>query len=199
MNKAIQEAMKNRRSFYAIGKDQILSNERIVEIVRHAVKYTPSAFNSQSARVLVLIGTEHDKLWELTKNILKKIVPPGQFSQTSKKIDSFENGFGTILYFEDEDTVAGLQKKYPLYQQNFPIWSLQSSGMLQYSIWMLLEAEGLGVSLQHYDPLIDEKVKETWHIPASWNLIGEMPFGKPLAVPDAKSYIPLDKRIMVFQ
>lgn len=199
MNKALQEAVKNRRSFYAIGKDKILSNEKIVEIIRHAVQYAPSAFNSQGARVLVLIGSEHDKLWELTKDILKGIVPAGQFSQTEKKIDFFKSGYGTILYFEDQDTITGLQKKFPLYQQNFPIWSLQSSGMLQYSIWTLLEAEGFGVSLQHYNPLIDEKVKEMWHIPASWKLLGEMPFGKPLAAPDAKTFLPLDERIMVFQ
>lgn len=199
MDKVIQDAVKNRRTYYEIGKDKVLSSEKIVKIIRHAVQYAPSAFNSQGARVLVLIGAEHDKLWELTKDILKGIVPPEQFSQTEKKIDSFKSGYGTILYFEDQDTVIGLQKKFPVYRQNFPIWSLQSSGMLQYSIWMLLEAEGLGASLQHYNPLIDEKVKETWHIPSSWKLLGEMPFGKPLAAPDAKTFLPMNERIIVFQ
>lgn len=197
MDKTLQSAVENRRTFYSIGKDSVIPDEKIVELIGHAVKFVPSAFNSQSARVLVLLGKEHDRLWALTKDILKKIVKPDQFSQTEKKIDSFQNGYGTILYFEDQDTVSDLQKKYPLYEQNFPIWSLQSSGMLQYAVWTLLEAEGFGVNLQHYNPLIDKDVKAAWNIPDSWQLLGEMPFGKPLASPDEKTFLPLDKRIIV--
>ena len=199
MNKTIRNAIKDRRTYYAIGNDKVISNDKIVEITRHAVQYVPSAFNSQSARVLVLMDAEHDKLWEITKNILKGIVTPEQFPKTEKKIDSFKSGYGTILYFEDQDTVAGLQDKFPSYRENFPLWSLQSSGMLQYGIWTMLESAGLGVSLQHYNPLIDEKVRKTWNIPASWKLISEMPFGKPMAAPDAKTFLPLDERIRVFE
>ena len=63
------------------------------------------------------------------------------------------------MYFEDQVVVEGLQEQFALYKDNFPIWSLQSSGMLQFTIWTSLEAEGLGASLQHYNPLIDEQVK----------------------------------------
>ncbi|MGD8401737.1 MAG: nitroreductase family protein [Bacillota bacterium] len=199
MDQTLLSVVKDRRSFYAIGKDRVLSDEKIVAIIRHAVQYAPSAFNSQSARVLVLLGKEHDRLWTFIKDILKGIVPPEQFLPTEKKINAFQNGYGTVLYFEDQDTVSDLQRKYPLYQQNFPIWSIQSSGMLQYSIWMLLEEAGFGASLQHYNPLIDEKVKSTWNLPKTWELLAEMPFGKPLAAPDAKIFLPLDDRIKVFQ
>lgn len=198
MDKALKNAVENRRSVYAIGKDMVISEKEIAEIINHAVKYAPSAFNSQSARVLALLGNEHDKLWNFTKDILKEIVPPEQFSATEQKVNSFKNGCGTILYFEDQDTVAELQQKYPAYSQNFPLWSLQSSGMLQYSIWTMLESAGLGATLQHYNPLIDEKVKTTWKISESWKLLGEMPFGKPLAAPDSKTFLPLDGRVKIF-
>lgn len=198
MDISMLNAVKNRRSFYAIGKEQSVSNNEIIEIVRRAVKYAPSAFNSQSARVLVLLGEEHDRLWAFTKEILKGIVKPERFAKTEEKLNSFKSGCGTILYFEDQDTVAKLQKEFAAYSKNFPIWSLQSSGMLQYGIWMMLEEKGLGVNLQHYNPLIDEKVKETWGIPAQWKLLAEMPFGKPLASPESKTFLPLDERIKVF-
>ena len=199
MEKALRHALENRRSFYAIGKDKVRSDDEITQIIRQAVKYAPSAFNSQSARVLVLLGSEHDRLWETAKDILKGIVPPESFASTEEKIDSFKNGYGTVLYFEDQDTVTALQQNFPLYQQNFPIWSLESSGMLQYGIWMLLEEAGFGVSLQHYNPLIDEKVQSMWDVPKQWKLLAEMPFGKPLASPGDKSFLPLEDRIKIFK
>jgi len=196
---SLRNALENRRSFYAIGKDNVRSDDEIAEIIRHAVKHAPSAFNSQSARVLVLLGSEHDRLWESTKDILRGMVPPENFSSTEEKIDSFKNGCGTVLYFEDQDTVTALQYNFPLYQQNFPIWSLESSGMLQYGIWLMLEEAGFGVSLQHYNPLIDEKVQSIWDIPKQWKLLAEMPFGKPLASPGDKSFLPLEDRIKIFK
>ena len=63
MDKTIREAVENRRTYYAIGKGKAPSDEKIVGIIRHAVQYAPSAFNSQGARVLVLMGAEHNKLW----------------------------------------------------------------------------------------------------------------------------------------
>lgn len=199
MNKTLKDAVADRRSVYTVGKDKVISDEELYEIISLAVQNAPSAFNSQSTRVLVLLGKEHDRLWDFTKEILKGIVPPEKFSPTEEKLNAFQNGYGTVLYFEDQDTVAGLQKKYPAYQGNFPLWSLQSSGMLQYSLWMLLEEAGFGTTLQHYNPLIDEKVKSTWHVPEQWKLIAEMPFGKPLAPPKDKSFLPLGERIKVFK
>lgn len=199
MSKFLYDAIKDRRTFYAIGKDKVTSDEEIQNIVNHAVQFTPTAFNSQSGRVLVLLGSEHDKLWNMTREVLKGIVPPENFQSTDEKITSFQNGYGTILYFEDQDTVTGLQKKFPLYEQNFPIWSIQATGILQNNIWMMLQEAGFGVSLQHYNPLIDEKVKANWETPESWKLFGEMPFGKPLAEPDPKSFLPLSDRVKFFK
>ena len=199
MGKTIREAIESRRSFYGFSKDQVATDEEILDLVRHAVKFVPSAYNSQSARVLLLLNKEHDKLWTLTKEILKGVIPPAQFAPTEEKIQSFQDGYGTVLFFEEQATVTDLQQKFPIYRENFPLWSLQSSGMLQYIVWMLLEDAGFGVSLQHYSPLIDEKVKSEWNIPASWMLLGEMPFGKPLAAPEVKSFLPLDDRIKVYK
>ena len=56
---------------------------------------------------------------------------------------------------------------FPLYKDNFPIWSLQANGMLEFAVWTSLEAEGLGASLQHYNPLVDDGVKKAWSLPES--------------------------------
>jgi predicted oxidoreductase (fatty acid repression mutant protein) len=199
MSENFREAVETRRSIYNISKEPVTSDEEILELIRHAVKYAPSAFNSQSARVLVLLGSEHDKLWDLTKNILRKIVPAANFSATEAKLNAFRSGYGTILYFEDQSTVKELQEKFVSYKDNFPLWSLQSSGMLQYIVWTSLEAKGFGATLQHYNPLIDEDVKASWNIPNSWKLLAEMPFGKPVAQADPKTFLPLEERIKIFK
>lgn len=199
MAKDFYSAVKDRRSFYGISKETTISNERLKQIVEDAVKYAPSAFHSQSGRVLLLLGAHHDNLWEVTKEALKKVVPEDKFDETREKIDSFQSGYGTILFFEDQEVVEGLQNQFPLYKDNFPIWSQQSSGMLQFILWTGLESEGLGVSLQHYNELIEDKVKEKWELPVSWKLIAQMPFGKPNMDPMEKDFEDLNKRIKVFE
>ncbi|KOO37127.1 nitroreductase family protein [Priestia koreensis] len=195
----LYEALQSRRSYYAINKDVKVSDERIKEIVEFAVKHTPSSFNSQSARVVVLTGAAHDKLWDLTTDTLKVVVGDGDFSGTQQKMDSFKAGYGTVLFFEDESVVRALQEQFALYADNFPVWSNQSSGMHQLVVWTGLEAEGLGASLQHYNPLIDEQVKAEWNIPAEWKLIAQMPFGNPAAEPGEKEFQPLDTRVKFYK
>lgn len=199
MKNEFYTAVEKRRTFYGISKETSISDDRIKEIIEHALKHTPSAFNSQSARIVLLIGEHHDKLWDITKEALRKIVPNDKFAATEEKINSFRNGYGTILFFEDSSVIKALQEKFTAYKDNFPKWSQQSSGMHQYVIWTSLEIEGLGVSLQHYNELIENDVKKEWNIPDSWGLIAQMPFGKPTAQPGEKQMMPLQERIRVYK
>ncbi|AKN30268.1 nitroreductase [Clostridium carboxidivorans P7] len=199
MGKNFYSAVADRRTFYGISKEAVTSDERIKEIIEYAVKHAPSAFNSQSARVVLLLGKHHDRLWDITKEALRRIVPADKFSSTENKINSFQSGYGTVLFFEDNSVIEGLQEKFPAYKDNFPIWSQQSSGINQYIIWTSLEIEGFGVSLQHYNELIEEDIKKEWSIQNNWKLIGQMPFGKPTAQPDEKQFEPLEDRVKVFK
>jgi predicted oxidoreductase (fatty acid repression mutant protein) len=198
MSKTFMEAVKERRTFYGLSKEIVVSNERIQEIVNEAVKYTPSAFNSQSAKVVVLFGEQSDKLWNITKETLRKIVPAESFASTEEKLNGFSSGYGTVLFFEDQSVVENLQKQFALYADNFPIWSNQSSGMLQFVVWTALAQEGLGASLQHYNPLINDGVAQTWNLPSNWKLLAQMPFGKPTVTPGEKVFQPIEERVKVF-
>ncbi|MGQ3481460.1 nitroreductase family protein [Paenibacillus sp. TY11] len=200
MSKDFFTALKERRSYYGISKEQVISDQRIQEIVEEAVKYTPTSFNSQTSRAVVLLGEHHDKLWNITEDILREVVGnEEQFKSTAEKMNGFRSGYGTVLFFEDNNVVAGLQQQFEAYADNFPIWSNQSNGMLQLVVWTALEQEGLGASLQHYNPLIDEKVKNEWNIPEHWKLIAEMPFGKPTFQPGEKEFQPVEERVKTFK
>lgn len=199
MTKDFYTAIKERRSYYGINKEVQVSDEKIKEIVEFAVKHTPSSFNSQSSRLVVLTGSAHDKLWDITTQALRKAVGEGDFSGTQQKMDSFKAGYGSILFFEDESVVKSLQEQFATYADNFPIWSQQTSGMHQLVVWTALEAEGLGATLQHYNPLIDDEVKKEWNIPSNWKLIAQMPFGNPTAQPGDKEFKPLEDRIKFYK
>jgi predicted oxidoreductase (fatty acid repression mutant protein) len=199
MKKDFYAAVSGRRSVYGINKEEVVSDERIKEVIEYAVNHTPSAFNSQSARVVLLLEKEHDKLWDITKEALRKIVPVDQFSATEDKINSFRSGYGSVLFFEDNSIIESLQEQFVTYKDNFPVWSQQSSGMHQYVIWTALEIEGFGASLQHYNELIEADVKKEWSIPNNWKLIAQMPFGKTTVEPDEKQFQPLEQRIRVFK
>ncbi len=199
MSKEFLDAVQDRRSIYGIKKETVVPDERVIEIVKHAVKHCPSAFNSQNGRTLILLGEHHNKLWDITKEALRRKVPETKFAATEAKINTFRNGYGSVLFFEDQSIVEGLQARFPSYKDTIPMWSLQSSGMLQYIVWTALEAEGFGASLQHYNPLIDEEVRKEWGIPESWKLLSQMVFGKPTAPAAEKEFKPLEERIKVFK
>jgi len=200
MRRSFNEALEHRRTYYALSSQSPVSDKEIEDVVKFAVKHVPSAFNSQSARVVLLLGDNHKKLWNITKDTLHKIVPEETFKNTEAKIDNcFLSGYGTVLYYEDQDVVKNLQEKFSLYADNFPVWSEQASGMHQLAIWTMLEDLGFGASLQHYNPLIDAEVAKQWDIPANWKLIGEMPFGMPASEPDKKEFNPIEDRVKIYK
>ena len=172
---------QNRRSVYALGKNLPISEQEALEIIDNAVKYSPSAFNSQTAHAVVLLGENHQKLWDITFGELEKFLPNEEAKAATKgKIDSFAEAYGTILFFEDHDVVKGLQEQFPAYAENFPIWSEQSTGIASFAVWNALAEAGIGANIQHYNPVIDEKVAAEWDIPANLVLRAQMPFGEKL-------------------
>jgi len=47
-----------RRSIYALGKDVELTNQELIDTIQGAVLNTPTAFNSQTSRVVILLDEE---------------------------------------------------------------------------------------------------------------------------------------------
>lgn len=194
----LQQAAETRRSVYALNKQLPLSAAETAQIVEHAVKHTPSAFNSQSTRVVVLFGTEHEKLWQFAENALRAIVPADRFEPTAQKLAMFKAAAGTVLFFEDQNVIKGLQEQFPAYAENFPVWAEHADAMHQYAVWTTLAAAGVGANLQHYNPLVDQDVAREWDIPDSWTLRAQLVFGGIQAPAAEKSYEPLEGRFKMF-
>lgn len=198
MNSQFLNLIKKRRSQYALGKELAIPQEQVTQLIQETIKHTPSSFNSQSSRAVILYGKQSDLFWDIVKNELKKLVPADAFATTEQKINSFAAGAGTILFYEDQDVVKGLQEQFPSYADNFPIWSEHSSGIAQFAVWTALSELNIGASLQHYNPLPDEAAAAQWNIPASWKLRAQMPFGSNEAGFTEKQFMNDNDRFKVF-
>ena len=55
MERTFKEALRHRRSYYALAPESPVEDAQIEEIVRFAIKHVPSAFNSQSTRAVLLL------------------------------------------------------------------------------------------------------------------------------------------------
>lgn len=193
----LQQIAETRRSVYALNKDLPIAASEVAQIVEHAIKYTPSSFNSQSTRAVVLFGAEHEKLWGIAINELRKIVPAENFQPTEDKLNMFKAAAGSVLFFEDQKVVKGLQEQFVAYAANFPVWADHADAMTQYAIWTTLAAAGVGANLQHYNPVIDAEVAKTWNIPADWTLRAQLVFGGIAAPAGEKAFNPIEERFQV--
>lgn len=191
--------LKSRRSIYNLTNKTDYSEKEIISAIKYCLKHTPSAFNSQSARVIILFNQPYLKLWEVTAQRLKKFTPPQTFEKTLEKISSFSQGVGTILFFEEQHTIHALETKFSTYADRFQSWSEQSNGMLQFACWLMLTNMGLGANLQHYNPVIDEDVQKMFNHPGSWKLIAQMNFGGIKKKPSKKSFLNTNCRLKIFK
>lgn len=195
---SFNDVMEQRRTIYNLESTISIDDSELEELIAHAVKHVPSAFNSQSTRIVLLLNDKNEKFWENTKEILKETMGPDRdFEPTRQKIDNFKHSYGTILYYEDKDVITGLQEKMPNFYDNFEIWSNQTNAMHQYAIWTALATKGIGASLQHYNPIVDEATANEFNIPKTWKLVAQMPFGNVREEAGEKDIKPVEPRFLI--
>lgn len=190
--------IKQRRTIYAVGKNVALTPEQIESVIKEAVNHSPSAFNSQTSRIVTLFGESHLQFWNIVRETLRKIVPEAAFEGTNTKINSFAAGYGTVLFYEDQDVVKALQEQFALYADNFPVWSEHSSAIAQFAVWTALSEQNIGASLQHYNPIVDAEIAEIFDIPANWKLRAQLVFGSIEAPAGEKTFMAEADRFKTF-
>ena len=190
--------IKQRRTIYAVGKNVALTPEQIESVIKEAVNHSPSAFNSQTSRIVTLFGESHLQFWNIVRETLRKIVPEAAFEGTNTRINSFAAGYGTVLFYEDQDVVKSLQEQFALYADNFPVWSEHSSAIAQFAVWTALSEQNIGASLQHYNPIVDAEIAEIFDIPANWKLRAQLVFGSIEAPAGEKTFMAEADRFKTF-
>ena len=84
------EAVKNRRSIRVLEDVAVVPDEQVIEIVETALNHTPTAFNGQETRVVILFGETHKKLWNDTEEIALKKTKE-DFARIEERINGFRN------------------------------------------------------------------------------------------------------------
>lgn len=96
MAKAFLDIIATRRTFYQLGTQSPISDQRIQEIIHEVILNVPSAFNSQTTRVVLLVNQEHTKLWNIVKEAVKGVAPAKHWPDTEKKLNGFQSAYGTV-------------------------------------------------------------------------------------------------------
>lgn len=177
-----KQVIENRRSIEVLTTSSISQND-VLDLVKHAILYSPSAFNAQSVSAMVLFEDSHHQLWEEVKRQIIPFVPKEKQDKTINKIKGFKGGDGTIIFLEDTEVAATLREKFTLYQENVDLWVDQGQGFAQHAVWLALSDANLSASLQHYNPLIDPFIMKNYDVDSKYQVVAQMPFGKANSKP----------------
>ncbi len=194
---AFNQAILKRRSRYELSRETTMTDSELQARLAETLKHMPSPYHAQHQRMVLLLGEKHDALWDIVLATLKKRITPEKFKKTKEKIAGFKHAYGTVLFFDDWPTIEALQAKFPKAKEKWELWANQSQGMAQFAVWTMLADAGLGASLQHYNPIIDDEVEATFKVPKGWRLAAQMPFGKPTGSPKDKTFKPIEERFLI--
>lgn len=196
---AFKQVIKDRRSIYAIGNNSEHSIEDIVASIRETQKDVPTAFNSQTSRLVILNGESNTKFWDLILEVQESVLDKATWDFMSPIMHGAKNGIGTVLFFEDRDAVA----KMPTQGARTEAYKQNNSANSQYATWLALAEMNLGGSLQHfnvgYEQGFDKAIREMFNLPDSYELIAQLPFGSIEQAADAKDYMDTNVQVQLIK
>jgi len=196
---AFLDLLEKRRSIYTIGTNSDYTKEEITERIRDVMKQVPTAFNSQTTRVVVLFDEAKDKFWDHIYDVQKDVLEGDVWEMMSGTITGSKNGIGTVLFFEDIDAV----KQMPAQGIRGEAYKQNNNANAQYAVWLALTEMDLGATLQHfnvgYEQGFDRGTKEMFDLPDSYEMLAQMPFGSIEQEAGEKDHIDPDEQVKVFE
>lgn len=176
------DAIKERRTIYSL-KPELpagVTIEDIKDITQAVLKDTPSAFNSQPNKVVILTGEAHKKVWSQVVDAIP--------TEAGKKRpqSAADEAYGTIIFLTDDAVTKSLQEGFPAWASAFPDFAVTSNGAVQISTWTALsQLPGFGAHLQHFNFLkgfLGDKIGENYTVQA------QLVFGTKVAEAGEKTY-----------
>lgn len=98
---------QSRRTIYNLGNTlpANTTDQDIESLIHAAILNVPSAFNTQSTRLVLLLHAEHQRLWDVVIRAFEEgLVQSGKISQevwegqTRKKLLGMKGGVGTVSW-----------------------------------------------------------------------------------------------------
>ena len=91
---AFFQAVTARRTIYQLSASSPIPDAKIVELVNDAIKHSPTSFNSQSSRAVVLLGDDQKKVWDFAKEAVKAVSPADKWPASEARLNGFQNAYG---------------------------------------------------------------------------------------------------------
>lgn len=184
------KTLVSRRTHYALKNTlpEGVTIEQVQEIVQRIVKHTPTSFNSQTIRAVVVVGDLHKQIWNSVADAIE-----GE-SGKKRPISARDEAFGSIIFIDDEETVTQFQEKFAAFAAYFPVFATTSNGAAQINTWTALQEIGLGGHLQHYNGYVQAALGD--RIPKAWSVQAQLVFGTPVTGPYEKTFIENEVKIL---
>lgn len=193
-----KDVIKKRRSVYVLGNNSEHSVDEVVASIREVQKDVPTAFNSQTSRLVIVTEEANTKLWNLILEVQKQVLDQGTWDFMSPIMENAKQAMGTVLFFEDRDAIATM----PTQGQRTEAYKQNNSANSQFATWLTLAELNLGATLQHfnvgYEQGFDKAIRELFDLPESYELIAQMPFGSIEHEAAPKEYIDTNVQVQVF-
>ncbi|KAH6657510.1 Nitroreductase-like protein [Truncatella angustata] len=194
-------AAKFRRTVYALKPSSPVSDSRIEEILQNVLSFSPSSYNTQSARVVLVLGDKHKKFWDLVIEHSKDILQgAGAWDAMYPRFQAFQNAYGSVVFFEAGNTIKQAQDTHKASAHMFPEWAEHSSGIAQILVWTALELEGFGANLQHMNaiPPVEAALKKFLEVPEDWKLKAHLNFGEEAQPhPEVPAKLPFSETLKI--
>ncbi|CCH46941.1 hypothetical protein BN7_6547 [Wickerhamomyces ciferrii] len=187
---AFLKTITARRTHYALKNTlpEGVTIDNVQSIVQDIVKYTPTSFNSQSIRAIIITGELHKKVWDQVVNAIEG--DSGKKRPTSIR----DEAYGSVIFAIDSDVTKKFQEQFAFIASLFPDFDLTSNGAAQINSWAALQEIGLGGHLQHYNAAVKAALGDK--IPESWNVEAQLVFGTPVSQPYEKTFIENEVKVL---
>lgn len=191
------DVIEKRRSNYDLGNNLEISKKDLINLLRKIIYYSPSPFNVQSSKIVLLNKKSHHLLWTtVVEEFLKKNNNGDLLDSDKARIKREDKAYGTILFYKDERVIEEFKEKLDAYEQkSLNSWCIEESAMLQMNIWNELRLRNIGAHIVHFDD-IDEEVSVAFDIDKNYKLVAMMVFGNIIQEAAVKPKKDIDKRFI---
>ena len=93
------QAAKYRRSIYGLKDTSAVSDARLEEIITEVLSFTPSSYNTQPARISLVLGEKHKQFWDVVIEAAEPILKgagPGVWESLAPRFQAFKGAYGSV-------------------------------------------------------------------------------------------------------
>lgn len=178
---AVSELLAQRRSIRRLNGGTLAPET--VDRLQEAVLRTPAAFGVVPWQVVIL-REERETFWDEVEGGFRAGLNGERLDRYLGRLAGFRDGAAVILIYEDLSALPTLRVNWGLAEQTAQEFVQQGLGMVQLALWLVLTADGLVTSLQHWDWLIQDHLATLLDLPSDrYRLVATLPVGLPAEPP----------------